>query len=126
MKIWKFPVMLMLIQKCLENFAFLILRVFKLFTREVCKFLKKWANFYLILLFLNVCKQTFHISHVHISQKVKGVLMWNLWHIIFIWRPRYWQIFKSALVWKILKPWMSRSNHFKSYIYQVWPCFREI
>ena len=32
------------------------------------------------MLFLNVCKQTFHISHVHISQKVKGVL-WNLQHI---------------------------------------------
>ena len=25
----------------------------------------------------------FHISDVHISQKVKGVLMWNLRHIIF-------------------------------------------
>ena len=33
------------------------------------------ANFYLILLFVNVSKQTFHISHVHISQKVKGGLM---------------------------------------------------
>ena len=27
---------------------------------------------------MNVCKQTFHISHVGISQKVKYVLMWNL------------------------------------------------
>ena len=26
-------------------------------------------------LFLNVCKQPFHISHVRLSQKVKGVLM---------------------------------------------------
>ena len=25
--------------------------------------------------------------------------MWNLQHIIFIWRQRYWQIFKSALVY---------------------------
>ena len=49
-------------------------------------------------MFLNVCKETFHISHVRISQKVKGVLMWNLRHIIFIWRQRYWQIFKCALV----------------------------
>ena len=32
------------------------------------------------MLFLNVCKQTFHISDVHISQKVKGVLR-NLQHI---------------------------------------------
>ena len=32
-------------------------------------------------MFLNVYKQTFHISHVRIPQKVKGVLMWNLQHI---------------------------------------------
>ena len=50
-------------------------------------------------MFLNICKQTFHKSHMRISQKVKGVLMWNLQHIIFIWRRRYWQIFKSALVY---------------------------
>ena len=31
-------------------------------------------------MFLNVCKQTFPISHVGTSQKVKGVLMWS--HII--------------------------------------------
>ena len=37
---------------------------------QVCKFLKKQANFYLILLFLNVCKQTFKIPHVRISPKV--------------------------------------------------------
>ena len=66
-----------------ENFAFLIPRILELFAREVCKFLKKLANFYhichiyhiLSYLFLNVCKQTFHILHIHISQKVKGVLM---------------------------------------------------
>ena len=29
----------------LENFAFLILRIFELFFREVCKFLKNQANF---------------------------------------------------------------------------------
>ena len=28
-----------------ENFAFLILRFLELFTREVCKFIKKYANF---------------------------------------------------------------------------------
>ena len=49
-------------------------------------------------MFLNVCEQTFHISYVRISQKVKVVLMWNLQHIIFIWRRRYSKIFKSALV----------------------------
>ena len=35
---------------------------------------------------MNVCKQTFHISHMRISQKVKGILMWNVQQIIFIWR----------------------------------------
>ena len=35
-------------------------------------------------MFLNVCKQSFHTSHVRISQKLKGVLIWNLQHIIFI------------------------------------------
>ena len=47
-------------------------------------------------MFLNVCKQTFHMSHGCISQKVKDVFMWNFQHIIFIWKRRYWQIFKSA------------------------------
>ena len=46
----------------------------------------------MLLLFLNVCKQTFHISNVDISQNVKDVLMWNLQHVIFMWRRRYWQI----------------------------------
>ena len=41
-------------------------QIVTVFTREVCNFLK---------LFLNVSKKTFHISHVHISQKVKGFLM---------------------------------------------------
>ena len=38
---------------------------------------------------LNICRQTFYISLVRISQKVKGVLMRNLQHIIFIWRRWY-------------------------------------
>ena len=76
-------------------------------------FLKKYANFYYILLILNVCKQTFHISHVRISQKVKGVLMWNLQHIIFIWRRRYCQIFKSALVY-LQTNWGNNINKFYS------------
>ena len=33
-----------------------------------------------ILLFLNVCKYTFHICHVHISQKVKGVLISSIYY----------------------------------------------
>ena len=34
-------------------------------------------------------KQIFYVSQVRISQKVKGVLMWNLQCIIFIWTKRY-------------------------------------
>ena len=42
MQIWKFQYMFVFIQKQYpENVAFLILKVLKLFTREVCKFLKK-------------------------------------------------------------------------------------
>ena len=94
----KSPYIFVFIQKqYLANFAFLILRIIKLFTREVCKFLKNKANFQYILSFRNVCKQTFHISHVRISQKVKGVTMTNLRHIIFMWRRRYQEISKSAL-----------------------------
>ena len=47
-----------------------MLRILELFGREVCKFL--------FLLFLNVCKQIFHISQVRISEKVKGVLMQDI------------------------------------------------
>ena len=36
---------------------------------------------------------------MHISQKVKGVLLSNLQDNIFIWRWRYWHNFKSALVY---------------------------
>ena len=32
------------------------------------------------------------------SQKLKGILMWKIQHIIFIWRQRYWQILKCTLV----------------------------
>ena len=61
-------------------------------------FLKSRIIFNILYCFLNVCKQTFHISHVRISQKAQSVLIWNLQHIISIWWPRYWQIVKSALV----------------------------
>ena len=37
-----------------------------------------------MLLFLNICKQIFHISYVGISQKVKCVLIWNLQQIIWL------------------------------------------
>ena len=43
MQIWKSPHMFVPMYKNnnLKIFAFLILRVFKLFAREICKFLKK-------------------------------------------------------------------------------------
>ena len=34
-----------------------------------------------------------------VSRVSSSVLIWNLLHIIFIWGRRYWQIFKSALVY---------------------------
>ena len=49
-------------------------------------------------MFLNVCKQTFHISHMRIFST----------YIIFIWRRRYWQIFKSAL--RLYKVQHNQSN----------------
>ena len=75
-----------------ENFIFLILRILKLFT---LKFVNVSKSMLIFIAFFFVC--IFHISHVRISQNVKGVLMRNLWHIIFMWRWRYWQILKSAL-----------------------------
>ena len=51
--------------------------------------------FYCFWMFMN----KLFTYHVGISQKVKSVLMWNLQDIFFIWRRRYWQIFKSALVY---------------------------
>ena len=72
MQIWKSLYMFVFLEKqYLENFAFLVLQILELFAREVCKFLNKWTNFYHILLFVNACKETFHITHVRISQKVK-------------------------------------------------------
>ena len=53
-----------------ENFTYLIQRIRELFVREICYFIKKLADFYLFMLFLNVCKQTFHIiSRAHILKR---------------------------------------------------------
>ena len=61
-----------------QNFAFLILRNFELFAREVYTFLKK-ANFQHILFFLNVCKQTFHIYHIyHFAHTSKSKRCFNV------------------------------------------------
>ena len=50
------------------------LRIWSCLPVKFVNFLKSRLNFN-ILLSLNICKQTFHISHVRISQKLKGVLM---------------------------------------------------
>ena len=46
-------------------------------------------------MFLNVCKRTFHISRVRISQKLVGVLMWNLKTVIFMQRRKYWGVIEK-------------------------------
>ena len=85
-------------KQCPQNFAFLN-QVFSSYLPM------KYVNFFKnrlmcnIILFPNVCIHTFHISHLHISQKLRSMYMWNLQHIIFIWRRRFWLIFKSALVY---------------------------
>ena len=77
MQIWKSSNMFVFIKKqYLGKFAFLILIIFELF-----------AQIWLIFI-LNVCKQTFHIPYLLLSQSLTRVLMWNLRHIIFIWRWR--------------------------------------
>ena len=45
-----------------ESFAFLILGIIELFTFEVCKFLKKCANFLHIRLFLFVNKNFIYLT----------------------------------------------------------------
>ena len=39
----------------------------------------------------------FHISHVRISQKAKGIILWTLRHNSFKRRQRYWQISNQHL-----------------------------
>ena len=59
MQIWKSPYMFVFIQNQYpENFAFLILTISDLIAREFLAFFS---------IFLNICKQTFHMSHVRIS-----------------------------------------------------------
>ena len=48
-------------------------------------------------MFLYVCKQTFRKSKVRIFQKVKGVLMSNLWDIIFYMKANVLQDFHICM-----------------------------
>ena len=69
-QIWKSPTVFVFIWKQYpKNFPFLILRILKLFAHEVCKFLKKYANFYLILIFVNLFCKSSHISRAPISKR---------------------------------------------------------
>ena len=64
MQIWKSLRMFVFIENWYpENFAFWILRIHELFIRKVCIFLKKYATFKHILLFLYIYKQTFCILY---------------------------------------------------------------
>ena len=60
-----------------------------------------------ILAVLNVSKQTFHILHVRISRSKKLFNMKSSTYISLL-RRRYWQIFKSALVYL----WLSYTKMF--------------
>ena len=56
----------------------------------------------------------FHISHVCISQKVKGVLMWNLQHIISI-KWKFWYI----LFLHACKHYNNEGTYTSSYFLQI-------
>ena len=59
---------------------------------QICSFLRIWSH-------LLKKSSTENFTFCTVSQKVKGILVWNLQHVIFKWRWTYWQIFKSALVY---------------------------
>ena len=100
MQIWKSPYMFVFILKqYAENFAFWILRIFELFTCEVCEFLKSRLIFNVLYCFWMFINKLFTYLTCSYLKRVKGVLKWNLEHTIFIWSQRYWQIFRSALVY---------------------------
>ena len=73
---------------------------------------------------LNVWKQTFHISLMRISEKVEGVLMLNLQHIIFVWRrsvslklkQETLRVVTIAMICSTLA-WLWKFQHFRRPIY---------
>ena len=52
-----------------------MLQILELFAHKVYQSFKKQGNFYVTLLFLNLYAQLFKLSHVRISQNVKGALI---------------------------------------------------
>ena len=81
------------------------------------------------LLSQNVCKQTFHISHVGMLQKVKCVTMWSLLHIIFMWRRNTFKVTinQGYAVWKRQKPKITQQATQVVYIHIIFlQCMKEI
>ena len=62
-----------------------------------CIFLKKYATFKRILLFLYVCKQVFRKCYGWITLEFLGLKMRNIQGTAFIWTETYRKIYKSAL-----------------------------
>ena len=62
-------------------------------------------------MFLIVSKKAFYISHVLLSQKVKGVIMWNVQHIYVQMIIKIWADFQICISVP-LRP-MVKSNQYK-------------
>ena len=99
------------------KFNILILRILELFTVKFVNCFKSRLLFNVFYCFwMFVSKLFIYLACAYL--RVKGVLMWNLQHIIFIWRRRYWQIFKSALV--CLQPVFLFCKLIRSPIFAFW------
>ena len=72
--------------------------------------------------FVNFLKSKlfFSILLYCISQKVKNLFVWNLQHIIFKWKRRYWHIFKSALEYLYDEDVNSQCNIYCVTVLLVW------
>lgn len=70
-------------------------------------------------MFLYICKQTVNISGEGISQKVNGVIMRHLPHIIFTWRRRKRQIFIFAIVYLSCRFYEFRNMFCRHYDKQI-------
>ena len=94
MQIWKSPNMFVYLWKYyLKNFAFLILRILKLSTHEVCHvFENRLILRYILLFWMFVNKHFTYLTCAY----VRFFFVWNFQHTIIIWRRTYQQIFKSA------------------------------
>ena len=100
MEIWKsLNVFAFIWKQYPENFAFLFRKILE-FAQEVwnSKIMLIFILFYFLCIFVN---KVFTYLKCAYLKTWKGVLIWNLRHIVFMWRRRYWQILKSALSFRI-------------------------